>query len=93
MGGFIWFCNSSPTHSWDVDENHVVGLIGPAPGVWPVDEGTLLQPEEIKMLVENGFSLETGIGSIRSAATNVSSCTSKALSSFRPKFRDGKLIK
>ena len=63
--------------------------------MWPVDEGAFLQPQEITMLAENGFSLKIGIGSIKSAAAaaNATSSTSKALSFFWPKFRDGKLVK
>ena len=59
-----------------------------------MDEGTLLQPQEIKILEENGFSLESGKISVRSTPTSATATTlRRALSSFLPKFRDGKIVK
>lgn len=44
MVGFIWFDKLSPVYSWDVDDNHTIGIPSlTTPGVWPVeDDGNVL---------------------------------------------------
>ena len=89
--GNIWFCNTSNTHTWEVDEGHVIGPPGPALGVWSVDEGTCLQPNEVQMLRANGFVMAFGGGPSNSTPQN--SSMGRVPSSNRPKYRDGKLVK
>ncbi|MCO5564140.1 hypothetical protein L7F22_017796, partial [Adiantum nelumboides] len=44
--GFIWFCATSVTQSWNVDTTWIIAPPGHAPGVWPVERGTNLTNEE-----------------------------------------------
>lgn len=89
--GNIWFCNVSNTHSWNVDEDLVIAPPGPAPGVWPIDEGTNLDASEIEMLQANGFVIAYAGSNSLSNKTNAGGIANQ--SAIRPKYRDGKVVK
>lgn len=91
--GFVWFCATSITHSWNVDTTWIIAPPGHAPGVWPIARGTNLTNEEICSLQECGFVLETEDVATNSGPSPFGNAMGQSLGLYRPKYRAGKAVR
>ena len=58
---FVWFCNNTVKHTWNVHKSIEGAPAGNAPGVWKVAKGTMLSIDEAARLSRAGFVLD-GVG-------------------------------
>lgn len=87
---FVWFCNTSITHTWNVDKS-IQGVPGVSPGVWKVASGTSMTVDERGALVRAGFvfNSDDSIGVMGPPYAHQQIHTP---SHVRPSHRDGKLV-
>ena len=53
----MWFCNNSIDHTWKVC-NTITQCPSRVPTIWPVQRGTNITNNELKMLEQAGFTIE-----------------------------------
>ena len=54
---YMWFCNNSVDHTWKVC-NTITQCPARVPTIWPVQRGTNITNNELKMLEQAGFTIE-----------------------------------
>ena len=77
------------THTWNVDTTNIIGPPIAAPGVWPIQKNTNLTEHEISSLQNAGFVLKMGMEGTRQVQQIT---TARIDRSFRPRYRNGKLV-
>lgn len=54
---YMWFCNDNIDHTWRVC-NTITHCPGRVPTTWPVEKGTNLTSNDLRMLEQGGFNVQ-----------------------------------